>query len=187
MIPNSHPYWHVRQIIERHSQIAAIPVSYYTYRPRTIHDERTIRLITREDFLNPHQMLSFLQATPVDQEMAIHSDMRLTDGNHLHLLMIDMSTSSKAQIEKIRPFLGYEFFQTISWFFSGRSFHGYGKSLITKDNWTKFMGLLLLANQPHFEPTVDPRWIGHRLVAGYSALRWTSNTNYYLSLPSIID
>ena len=33
---------------------------------------------------------------------------------------------------------------------------------------------------------VDSRWIGHRLIGGYSSLRWTNNTGMYRSEPSKI-
>ncbi|MHB1292207.1 MAG: primase 1D-like protein [Sulfuricella sp.] len=36
-------------------------------------------------------------------------------------------------------------------------------------------------------PTVDPRWVGHRLISGYAALRWTKNTEQYLNTPTLIE
>lgn len=187
MIPNSHPYWHVRRIVERHGDIAAVPVSYYNYQPQTVAENRTTWLVPTEDFLDPQRMLTVLDSTPAGQDMAVHSDLRLRNGERSHLVMLDMSTSSKAHLGKLRTFLGDNFFQTISWFASGRSFHGYGESLLLESDWVKFMGLLLLANQPRLEHTVDPRWIGHRLVAGYASLRWTKNTHHYIGLPTSLD
>nr|WP_166487022.1 hypothetical protein [Cupriavidus necator] len=125
--------------------------------------------------------------TPQGQELAVHSDFHLAGGRHAHLVMVDMATSAKAHLEKLRVFLGGHSFQRISWFASGRSFHGYGEDLLPASEWVKFMGLLLLANQPSLEPTVDPRWIGHRLMAGYAALRWTRNTAHYLVSPSAVE
>lgn len=184
MIPNSHPYWLVRSIIEQYSDIAAVPVSYYTYQPQAVADCRTTWLIPTEEFLDPQRVLTVIENTPAGQEMAVHSDLRLHNGQRLHLVMIDMSTASEAHLEKLRVFLGDNFFQTISWFASGRSFHGYGGSLLLESDWVKFMGLLLLANQPRLKDTVDPRWVGHRLLAGYASLRWTKNTHHYLGLPT---
>jgi hypothetical protein len=128
-----------------------------------------------------------MRKTPPGQEMAVHSDIRLTSQERVHLVMVDMSTSAKAHLEKLRVFLGDNFFQRISWYASGRSFHGYGESLLPEPEWFRFMGMLLLANQPKLESTVDPRWIGHRLLAGYAALRWTKNTDHYRSMPIIVD
>lgn len=187
MIPRSHPYWHVRAVVEQRGDVLAVPVSYYTYMPRAVIDTRSEWLIPVEEFLNPERVFRYMEQTPRGQEMAMHSDIRLTSEMRVHLVMVDMSTSSKAHLEKLRMFLGDNFFHKISWYGSGRSFHGYGESLLPEAEWVKFMGLLLLANQPKLEPTVDPRWIGHRLLAGYASLRWTKNTHYYLGLPVKID
>lgn len=187
VIPSSHPYWHVRSIVERRADVVAVPASYYTYKPQTVADTRTDFLIPVAEFLDPQQMQLRMEQTPVGQEMAVNSDFRLTSEVRVHLVMVDMSTSAKAHLEKLRAFLGDNVFHKIAWFESGRSFHGYGDSLLDEREWVKFMGLLLLANQPRLEPTVDPRWIGHRLLAGYSSLRWTKNTTHYRGVPTILD
>lgn len=187
MIPSSHPYWHVRSIVERRPDVVAVPASYYTYQPQTVADTRTDFLIPIEEFLDPAQMKRRMELTPAGQEMAVNSDFRLTSEERVHLVMVDMSTSAKAHLEKLRAFLGDNVFHRIAWFESGRSFHGYGESLLNERDWVKFMGLLLLANQPRLEPTVDPRWIGHRLLAGYSSLRWTKNTTHYRGVPVILE
>jgi hypothetical protein len=132
-------------------------------------------------------MFRLMEETPPGQELAVHSDFRLVNSECAHLVMVDMSTSSKAHLEKLRAFLGDNLFHKIAWYDSGRSFHGYGETLLSTADWGKFMGLLLLANQPKLEPTVDPRWIGHRLLAGYASLRWTKNTQHYLGVPISID
>jgi hypothetical protein len=187
VIPKNHPYWHVRAVVEATPDVAAVPVSYYTYSPQTVADTRTHKLLSVEDFFSEEFMTEAMEQAPAGQEMAVHSDLRLSSDKQLHLVMVDMSTSSKAHLEKLRSFLGDNLFQRITWFSSGRSFHGYGETLLEQEDWVKFMGLLLLANQPRLEPTVDPRWIGHRLLAGYSSLRWTCNTPYYISLPKSIE
>lgn len=186
MISETHPYWHVRGIVERHPEIVAIPLSYYTYVPQTVAESRSQLLVPAEDFVQADLIASIIAATPSGQELAIHSDLRMRSGLRVHLLMVDMSTGAKAHLEKLRSFLGVETFERIAWFSSGRSFHGYGEDLLAEQEWVKFMGLLLLANKPRMEPTVDPRWIGHRLYAGYSALRWTRNTEHYLTSPTAL-
>lgn len=186
MIPLSHPYWYVRSILERRDDVGFVSLSYYTYTPRSVRDTRVNFDVAFQDFLNPDIVFDLMRNVPQGQEMAIHSDVKLLSGEVMHLVMLDMSTSAKAHLEKLKSFLGTNFFEEIIWYRSGRSFHGYGQSLLTQDEWVRFMGLLLLANQPKFEPTVDPRWIGHRLLAGYAALRWTKNTDYYISFPTLL-
>jgi hypothetical protein len=66
---------------------------------------------------------------------------------------------------------------------SGRSFHVYYPTLITHDEWVRFMGSALLLNMTHHAPVVDQRWVGHRLIGGYAALRWSCNTKTYRSMP----
>lgn len=184
MIPRSHPYWQVRSILERREDVIAVPASYYTYMPRTVADTRLEFLIPADEFMNAEKVLDYMKRTPKGHEMAVHSNMETRSRDRTHLVMIDMATSSRAHLEKLRAFLGENFFQRISWYASGRSFHGYGEDLLKTDEWVRLMGLLLLANLPKLEPTVDPRWIGHRLVAGYASLRWTKNTSHYLGLPA---
>jgi hypothetical protein len=187
MILQSHPYWHVRSIVEKNPQITALWMSYYTYRPQTVTDTRVAWKISAEDFLDSDQINAIISDTPPEQELALHSNVEFGSEEQRHIVMVDMATSSKAHLEKLRVYLGDHFFQQIAWFSSGRSFHGYGEDLLQEPDWVKFMGLLLLANKPRMEATVDPRWIGHRLLAGYAALRWTKNTSYYLVQPSRID
>ena len=136
------------------------------------------------DFLTVERLMA---DTPPGTELAMHSDVLLQGGERRHIVMIDMSTAAKAHLEKLRAFIGNNFYQRMTWYESGRSFHGYGEDLLGEREWVQFMGLLLLSNKPRLEPTVDPRWIGHRLLAGYSSLRWTKNTSHYLSLPSLLD
>lgn len=187
MIPDTHPYWHLRAIVERSAEVAAVPFSYYSYTPQTVEDRRSSFIMSVEQFLDEAEVYRAMENAGKERELAVHSDLLMRDGRRLHLVMVDMSTSARAHLEKLRGFLGNNFFQRISWYASGRSFHGYGESLLEQDEWVQFMGLLLLANQPRFEPTVDPRWIGHRLLAGYASLRWTCNTSHYLTLPRSIE
>lgn len=174
-------------MVERSSEVAAVPFSYYAYTPQTVEDRRSTFIMPVERFLDEAEVSRAMEGASMGHELAVHSDLLMRDGQRLHLAMVDMSTSARAHLEKLRSFLGDSFFQRISWYVSGRSFHGYGDSLLKRDEWVQFMGLLLLANQPRLEPTVDPRWIGHRLLAGYASLRWTCNTSHYLTLPRSLE
>lgn len=182
-LESSHPYWFVRNVIERELYATSIQLSHYRYTPQTLLDERTDYSVARDFFLDPGLMLGFMESCPSDQDVAINSIVRMQNGETLHLPMIDMFTPSKAHLQKLIEFIGRNLFFSFAWFASGRSFHGYGGNLITHSEWIKFMGTLLLSNQKDLKPTVDPRWIGHRLIAGYSSLRWTKNTSHYLGIP----
>ena len=173
--------------MERNPQIAVLALSYYTYRPQTVGDDRRTLQISSSAFCDEAHIEALQSAAPSGYELAIQSDLMLTTGERQHLVMVDMSTAARAHLDKLRVFLGDHFFQQIAWFASGRSYHGYGEKLLSQSEWVQFMGLLLLANKPRLEPTVDPRWIGHRLLAGYSALRWTRNTSHYLLQPARLE
>ncbi len=49
---------------------------------------------------------------------------------------------------------------------SGKSFHFYGLELITGEQWQQFISYAILLS-----PFTDVRYIGHRLISGYSLLR----------------
>ena len=171
----------------REPSSASIQLSYYKYTPQTIHDERRDFLLARDFFLDPVLMMGFINSCPENFEVAVNSIIRMQNDEKLHLPMIDMSTPSKAHLLKLIEFLGENVFHSFSWFASGRSFHGYGSNLISQTEWIRFMGTLLLSNKKDLKPTVDPRWIGHRLISGYSSLRWSKNTSYYLGIPVLVS
>jgi len=187
MIPSSHPYWHVRSLVQKNSEISALSMSYYIYQPRNVSEKRDTWAISSSDFLNEDFVSKKIDLVPPTAELALNSEFLCSDGKVYHLIMIDMATGAKAHLDKLRSFLDNNLFGGIAWFNSGRSFHGYGTELLSHEQWVKFMGLLLLANLPNAVPTVDPRWIGHRLLAGYAALRWTKNSHFYKSVPYRLD
>ena len=150
-------------------------------------DELTAIDVSRANFLDVDYISRLIGECPTEQDLAIHLIAQCSDGVYRHLPMVDMSTSTRAHLEKLRSFLDTETYQGFVWFESERSFHGYGSRFITNVEWVTYMGQLLLSNQKDLKPTVDPRWIGHRLIEGYAALRWTRNTNHYLRLSQKIS
>jgi hypothetical protein len=186
IFPPDHPYFYIRQFVDSESQISDLVFSFYFYRPQSLVDERKVIIVARDSFLDTEEFLSILEKCPANFEVAFHSTIITKDGETLHIPMIDMSTGARAQLDKLDEHIGKNLFDRLGFFESGRSFHVYGNTLFTEKEWMKFMGELLLSNKKDLKPLVDPRWIGHRLIAGYSALRWTKNTEHYLSLPKII-
>lgn len=63
-------------------------------------------------------------------------------------------------------------------------FGHFGEVAISK--WNRFLGRLLLMNEPGSPALVDARWIGHRLIGGYAALRWSANSAQHDSVPKRI-
>ncbi|MCI2964930.1 MULTISPECIES: hypothetical protein [Shewanella] len=163
--------------------IHTLQFSYYNYIPQSVIDDRYTFRVSIECFLEPDFIAKLFYDTPINKELAFHSNIITTSGEVMHIPMVDMSTGSAAQLNKLKSFLDDSIFQRFKWYKSGRSYHGYCGILINEREWLILMGRLLLANQIGFPPTVDPRWVGHRLIAGYATLRWTKNTPHYIGYP----
>ena len=186
-IEKEHPYWHVRSVLAPHkADITKLNFSYYNYLPQSLTDIRTHIPVKIDSFYEEDQISAIMSLAPENHEVAIHSTIDMKSGHTLHLPMVDMSTQSTARLKKLQPFLAENSMSDFYWYNSGRSYHGYGTNLIDTETWIELMGIFLLANPINEPPTVDPRWIGHRLIAGYSALRWTKNTAHYKKQPSKI-
>ena len=159
-------------------------LSIYKYSPQEVKDERKVISVKLSD-LSSSTLENYLGLLPPGHELAMHSDLSC-NGKKLHIPMIDFASGeppSLTLLDWLKEYSGVEFVI----FESGRSYHGYGLSLLSHDAWVSLMGLLLLCNKPHSEPAVDSRWVGHRLRAGYSALRWSYNTSSYLKLPNLVS
>lgn len=157
----------------------------YTYKPQTIKDSREIVRVNANKMQKEYENL--LENLDPDKDVALHSRVSMKDeANTLHIPMIDFNYSVTIsnhfpEIIKLTSDFGCE---TVALFDSGRSYHLYGNALLKPEEWQKFMGRLLLLNQPNQEKVVDSRWIGHRLLSGYSSLRWSNNSTQYLQEPS---
>jgi len=155
--------------------------SRYLYVPHSIEDKRTSFQIPLAE-VTPTWLERQIDALPPAFELAMHS--RLTRGHVFrHIPMIDFAAESQngnGVLEWAATHLGI----SLHVFFSGRSFHAYGVEPVSHARWVRFMGLLLLGNMPGKPAIVDTRWIGHRLLAGYSALRWSKNSAHYVGMPT---
>ncbi|WP_344161597.1 hypothetical protein [Kribbella yunnanensis] len=105
----------------------------------------------------------------VDDEriLAVSSRVLLTDGESAHIPMLDFAArvqneGSEASILAVCSTLPFD----AKVLMSGRSFHYYGKALLSGREHQEFLGRSLL-----FAPIVDHRWIAHQLMMGYTALR----------------
>ncbi|WP_456059104.1 primase 1D-like protein [Burkholderia paludis] len=156
--------------------------SRYTYVPQSIDDHRTPIQVPLAQ-VTPAWLGDQLSQLAPGEELAMHST--LTRGRRIkHIPMVDFAVKSGPVTEVAKwatSHLGID----LQFFDSGRSFHAYGTLPISKTQWVRLMGLLLLGNAPNRKPVVDSRWIGHRLLAGYSTLRWSKNTAHYTRWPTL--
>lgn len=180
-----HPSFIIEEIVKKYGTDIQFEFSHYLYIPNTIKDQRNTFTLFAEE-LTPIKLKELCDSTPKGTELALHSRVLIREDIIMHIPMIDLATKAVGIIGRVVDVLPSKLIDSVIWFESGRSYHGYGKILISQENWIKLMGRLLLANQPQMSSVVDPRWIGHRLIAGYSALRWTKNTEYYIQEPELV-
>ncbi len=159
--------------------------SNYVYIPQSYSDERFIFEVPFHH-LNDDALYSFLTRLSPRQDLALHSTI-CVDGNVLHIPMIDFGGRNQKTLNlKSLHALQSHWSMEFAIYNSGRSFHAYGDRLLPEDEWIKFMGSLLLLNEPGASRILDTRWVGHRLLAGYSALRWSCNTRQYKRYPAFV-
>lgn len=180
---DTHPLLVVERLRAEYGDGASCTFSVYEYQPQSILDKRRMFDVPISEVTRPW-LEATLAALPTGTELALHSS-TVVDEETLHIPMVDFATRSRAQLPKLNDYLGRKVADNMLWFDSGRSFHGYGVTLVTANEWRQLMGRLLLANQPNLLPLIDPRWVGHRLIAGYSALRWSCNTSQYIQAPQL--
>jgi len=121
------------------------------------------------------------------EEIGLNSRVQLAGESALfHLPMIDLKGSDPRDLDRLWQFIGAECpdVQSMHWFSSGRSFHGYGSGLLDDAQWRHFMGTLLLFRAEGATVGVDTRWVGHRLRGGFACLRLTRNTSAYVKRPA---
>lgn len=181
---NRHPVTWVALLLSSYAnnQIS-VQMSKYRYVPQSYTDDRVEFDISLSQ-LNENILLEMLMSLEDDRELAVHSKV-LIDGVLFHIPMIDFGSkgSSPNTSESIKEFCRY-WRMDFNLYESGRSFHAYGNRLLNNDEWLQFMGSLLLLNKPSGYKLIDERWVGHRIMGGYSALRWSKNTSHYKKFPT---
>lgn len=182
---SSHPISFVDHLREKFGANLVLGFSCYKYLPRSRVDDRKRFKIPIDQVTHNwlrHQLLT-LQPS---QELALESQVTF-NGVARHIPMLDFRGMTKGQLSAISEALPKQYQGDIDVFFSGRSYHAYYVQLLTRSQWIKFMGSALLCNTPSDPSVVDQRWVGHRLMGGYAALRWSCNTSHYKNYPQKID
>jgi len=187
MINALHPYELIRKLIEQLPFDADLEFSTYKYEPQSILDTRsTFRISAKE--LSQTAIERLILGLDHDTELAFHSLIRHSKKVY-HVPMIDFRVSQeklKESLDSIEKILPKTIAKEINFYSSGRSCHAYSLALISNKEWIDFMGRLLLISLPQDEQVIDTRWIGHRLMGGFSSLRWSNNSGLYLAMPQKI-
>jgi hypothetical protein len=181
-----HPIDFVESILAADTRIKEVQLSVYRYHPQSLFDDRnpTYHVPTaklREAYKR------FVEGLSNQEDIAFHSMVKMDDGveRHFGLLDFQAGTTESAVVEQASELLIREYRpHRAALVNSGRSYHLYLGALFSQAEWVAFMGRVLLLNLRDQPPTVDPRWIGHRLMAGYGALRWSANVRK--PLPEVV-
>lgn len=123
------------------------------------------------------------------EEMAWHSWVECK-GLGFHIPMIDfVNRPPHSALRDLDRTLTAEMFLDghFVFFETGRSLHGYFPGLIPQHAWARYLGQLLVLNEHDSPPIIDTRWVGHALVRGFAALRWSHNTDRYLAMPRLAE
>lgn len=178
---HNHPLFHFLNFCKKGPSISELEFSLYNYRPQSLVDEREIVRVSISSF-NGIEGFSCKEGW----EVSINSRVYFNDGSFSHVPMIDFISRDIGRIERFVRKLTSEYKIDSSILAdSGNSFHFYGFSLLSQDEWKNFMGKVLLYGSFVRREIVDNRWIGHRLIAGYSSLRLTNNSGRYKAIPKL--
>lgn len=182
-LSGTHPLSFVEELVGSRSEELLLEFSKYSYHPQEIEDRREVFRLKASCLREVEEELKGLEK---GKEIAFHSRVICAEEDKVkHLPLVDFAGSlDKRKVDTFRGVVGERIFKNIVFFESGRSYHGYVKRLISVEQWVEFMGTILLANLPDQPEIVDSRWVGHRLRAGYGALRWSCNSEQYLQLPT---
>lgn len=184
----SHPISVVYDIIGMMGENYTFQFSKYFYRPQSPLDEREVFSVVGAD-INDSWLERQMADLPEGWELALNSEVIDPRNRRSHIPMIDFSSRRTDFLLSpyFRSMVGSRFHDSMYIFDSGRSYHAYSSSLMSNKEWISFMGALLLLAPPQSESIVDVRWVGHRLIGGYSALRWSCNTSRYLKYPEFVS
>jgi hypothetical protein len=135
--------------------------------------------------VTPDWLIDRFAELGANEEMAWHSWVEWK-GVGYHIPMIDfVGRPAPSVLHELGRILAAEMGLRGQFFFfeTGRSLHGYFPDLIPEHAWFKYLGQLLILNEHDRPPVIDTRWVGHALVRGFTALRWSHNTNRYRAMP----
>lgn len=179
-----HPVALVSKIANLYGWDLTLSFSRYFYRPQSVLDEREVVEVPIVD-VTADWLSAEVATLGEGWELALNSRVKDARGRTRHIGMIDLIGKPDMTLvrQRIAQLLGPKALHRTAFYDSGRSVHVYVLDLIGTGAWHEFLGRLLLMNLPNASPVVDTRWVGHRLLGGYSALRWSANTRHHQSMP----
>lgn len=139
--------------------------------------------------VSPDWLVERLAELGPSEEIAWHSWVE-HKGVGFHIPMIDFNErppNSELRRLGAQMVAVMDIANNFAFFESGRAIHAYSTALIPENAWNRYLGELLLLNDRDRPPIVDVRWVGHAIVRGFAALRWSCNTDRYLGMPHLVN
>lgn len=166
------PFWHALFIA---GELSSDGVSTDILRSALYHQDlgqhRALEFVVSEE--TPRQLADLVRRTPLHgrDSIAIQSRVTLPDGDDRYLPMLDFTSKSDrpgsaGTVQAAAEVLGTAGILCSS----ARSFHFYGRSLVTREEQLEFWARALLLT-----PIVDERWIAHQMRAQVGLLRFSPN------------
>jgi hypothetical protein len=189
LIIQEHPGLVVEEITGRYGPNLTFTYSRYEVAPPGLQAmaRRSAVLEVLGSDVTPEWIADHLSDLGPNEELAWHSRVDCK-GVSLHIPMVDfVGRPDRSLLRDAGRTLTAEIgiHGSLIVFDTERSFHGYFADLISEQAWPKYLGELLLLNETNRPPVVDARWVGHSLARGFTALRWSKNTNRYPAMPRL--
>lgn len=182
-----HPLLLARGIAARYGSNFHFEFSIYRFRRGRSGNYTRTAFVAATRLCSGNGLQHLLRRLSTEEEIALRSRVRLSDGTVRHIPMIDfLGEFQPRKLRLLKPILPKALLRRLWIYNSGNSFHGYCLRLIDQEQWSRLMASLLLANPADGQAIVDWRWVGHRLLAGYAALRWSMNTDQYKVEPYLV-
>jgi hypothetical protein len=173
-----HPVDFVESLLKAECPVEQVQLSVYRYQPQSIREWRNVYKVPAKQLRSEYERR--LAELNYDEELTFDSLVRIvtdTRSEPRHLPLVDFVHPDRATVEQATELLISEYAAPrAALFSSGRSFHLYLGVLQTHSTWVRFMGRILLLNVRGDQDVIDARWVGHRLMGGYAALRWSTNS-----------
>jgi hypothetical protein len=186
-----HPICLVQRLAATRGEDLAFTYSRYEIAPpgRQAAAPRSPVLRVSARDITPNWLVDRLAELNPREEMALHSWVEFK-GAGFHIPMIDFNRRPlNSALRRLGDPMAAEMdlSEKFAFFESGRAIHAYSADLIPENAWARYLGELLLRNKRGGPQFVDARWIGHALVRGFGALRWSCNTDRYLCMPHLVN
>ena len=169
---NTHPIDFVESLLAENNRIFELQLSRYRYHPQSLVEESTPYAVSVACLRDRYEHLE--RDLKDDEDIAFDSLVRVQNKgiSKRHLALLDFQTSDVLRVKRASEMLVSEYRAPRAAIVnSGRSYHLYMGLVLTHSAWVRFMGRTLLLNARGEPPTVDTRWIGHRLMGGHGDYR----------------